>query len=340
VFFVNSIDRGGFEQVPTVLKLDSMENIGRERVGFEKLQYILGSHIPKILDSIETENGAGIRYSFAMMNKKSNPKTFKEFFALLNGKSKKDLHILDKNMNLLFEEVFEPLYSNYTLDQKQLWQANTFKSEYIDFVASSVKKILGYLPYKDTITIRSVGTFYNPMLFYTKQNISLKLKEPVSYVRQSLAHGDLNAGNIILDDHSNIWLIDFFHTDYDYHVIQDIVKLENDLKFIHTPINSKKELRQLIKFEKLLMDQKKLSDPLTELPKELTKNKDILRLYEAVKMLREFAFKISADSNMYHYRIPQLRYSAHNLSFEESNLMQKNYAFVSTSMLTKYFLEN
>jgi hypothetical protein len=338
VLFISSVDRSGFKQVPTVLKLDTMENIGKERVGFEKLQYLLGSHVPKILASIETEKGAGIRYSFAIMNRKSNPKTFKEFFTSLNGKSKKDLDLLDKNMNMLFEEIFKPLYSNWTLDQKQLWNANTFKVEYIDFIASNIKKILGYLPYKDTINISGVGTFYNPMLFYTEQNIKSKLLEPVSYVRQSLAHGDLNARNIIVDDYSNLWLIDFLHTDYDYHIIQDIVKLENDLKFIHTPINSKEELCQLVKFEKILMDQKKLSDPLKELPKELRKNKNVIRLYKAVRLLRRFAFKISADNDMYNYRIPQLRYSAHNLSFEESNLLQKKYALVSTSKLTEYFL--
>jgi hypothetical protein len=340
VFLINSIERNGYVQVPTVLKLDNMERIGKERVGFEKLQYILGPHVPQILASIETEKGAGIRYSFAAMHQKSNPKTFKEFFVSLDGKNKKDTELLSKNMNVLFDEIFEPLYSNWTLDQKQLWKANTFNVGYIRYVASDMKKVLGYLPNNDSISIDGVGTFYNPMLFYTKKNINSKLFEPVSYVRQSLAHGDLNAGNIILDDYSNMWLIDFFNSDYDYHIIQDIVKLENDLKFIHTPISSVKDLSQLVRFERLLMDQKKLSDPLKKLPKDLGKNRNITRLYKAVKILRQFAFKISADNNMYNYRVPQLRYSAHNLRFEESELMQKKYALVSTSMLAEYFLKN
>lgn len=339
VYFVNSIDRLGAKETPTVLKLDRAESIGKERIGFEKVQHILGPHVPKIVDSIETEHGAGIRYSFTMMNKKGGAKTFKEFFMSLDTTKKQDKEKLTKCMNILFEEMFDPLYSNWTLDQKQLWRANTYKVEYIGFIAKSIKKLLGYLPREDLIKIKNVGAFYNPLLFYTEANISAKLKTPVSYVRHAIAHGDLNAGNIIIDDVFNMWLIDFFHTDYDYHTIQDIVKLENDLKFIHTPINSTKELLQLVEFEKLLMNQHKLSDPLKSLPRELAKNKNIKRVYQAVKMLREFAYKVSADDNMEHYRIPQLRYACHNISFDESNSLQKTYALISTSMLTQYFSE-
>lgn len=339
VYLINSIDRLGAKETPTVLKLDRAESIGKERMGFEKVQHMLGHHVPKIVDSIETEHGAGIRYSFAMMNKKGGAKTFKDFFVSLDLNKKQDKEKLVKCINILFEEIFEPLYSNWTLDQKQLWQANTYKVEYIGFIANSIKKLLGYSPREELVKINSVGAFHNPMFFYNEANIKAKLKAPVSYVRQALAHGDFNAGNLIIDDAFNMWLIDFFHTDYDYHIIQDIVKLENDLKFIHTPINSTKELLQLIEFEKLLMSQHKLSDLLKPLPKALAKNKNIKKIYLAVKMLREFAYKVSVDDNMDNYRIPQLRYSCHNISFDESSHLQKTYAFISTSMLTKYFSE-
>jgi nicotinamidase-related amidase len=337
VFLVDSVDRQGFEETPTILKLDRTEAIGKERMGFEKVQHVLGPHMPQILDSIETENGAGIRYSFAMMNKKSSPKTFKEFFMQLNVTKKRDKEKLVKCINTLCDEIFEPLYGNWILDQKQLWKANTFKVEYIGLVKDSITKILKIEPVGKKIHISGVGDFYNPLLFYTKDNLTKKLNEPVSYVRQSLAHGDLNAANIILDENFNMWLIDFFHTDYDYHTIQDVVKLENDLKFIHTPIKSKKELVQLIKFEKFLMSQNNLSKKLKKLPENLSKNKDVVRLYIVIKKLRGFAYKISADKNVYNYRIPQLRYVAHNLSFDESNHLQKTYALASTALLTEYF---
>lgn len=337
VYYANSSDRHGFEEVPTVVKLDRMENIGKERVGFEKLQHILGSHLPKIVDSIETEKGAGIRYSFTMMNKKTGAKTFKEFYESLDGKNKKDMLKLEEQLNILSEEIFDPLYANWTLDQKQLWASNTFKIEYLGGIKAAIKKILGYLPYDDTITMPNIGKFYNPALFYTEQNITARLNEPVVYVRQSLAHGDLNATNILMDDNKNVWLIDFYHSDYDYHVIQDIAKLENDLKFLHTPINSEKELLRLVEFEKLLMSQKKLSEPIKNLPKNLAKNNDICKLHKAVKMLRAFAFKVSNDTNMRNYRIPQLRYSGHTLNFEEATLLQKKYALISTALLCEYF---
>jgi hypothetical protein len=338
VLFVNSVDRHGFQLAPTIMKLDSMEKIGKERVGFEKVQYILGPHVPKIVNSVETEKGAGIRYSFAMMNKNSNARTFKEFFMSVKG-TKKDISRLEKNVSILFDEILTPLYSNWTLEKKQLWSSNTFTPERCSKIRDNIMKILGHEPRGDTISFKGVGDFANPTLFYSEKNINELLKRKVSYVRQALSHGDLNAGNIILDDNLNMWLIDFSHTDYYYHVIQDIVKLENDLKFIHTPIDSNEELSQLVEFERILMRQKKLSDNI-RLPGMLAKNKKIARLHKTVRMLREFAFRVSADEDMNNYRIPQLRYSAHNLGFDESDAMQKKYALISTSMLCEYFLEN
>ena len=85
------------------------------------------------------------------------------------------------------------------------------------------------------------------------------------------------------------------------------------------------------------MSQNNLSKKLKKLPENLSKNKDVVRLYIVIKKLRGFAYKISADKNVYNYRIPQLRYVAHNLSFDESNHLQKTYALASTALLTEYF---
>lgn len=337
VFLAQTTEKQGFIQVPTILKIDKRETIGKERIGFEKIQHILGSHVPRILDYLETEQSAGIRYSFAMMNKKDKPKTFKEFYASLDFSKEECVKSLDKFFLILFEEIMTPMYSNCILDQKQLWVSNTFRPEYNPFVKSNIIKILGYIPKGDYLEIKDIGKFYNALQFYTTESINEKLEEPVSYVKQSIAHGDLNAGNIILDENFNMWLIDFFHTDYEYHVIQDIVKIENDLKFIHTPLNSLKELKQAIEFEQSLLSQRRLSDSIPELPESCKTNQNLVKLHFAIKKLRTFAYLISKDKEMRHYRIPQIRYSGHNLSFEESSKLQKMFALASTSMLCEYF---
>ena len=74
----------------------------------------------------------------------------------------------------------------------------------------------------------SICTFYDETLHEIP-------RRPADQVYQSWMHGDLNGANILLDDHSNVWLIDFFHARRG-HVLQDLVKLENDLLYIFSGI--------------------------------------------------------------------------------------------------------
>ena len=48
-------------------------------------------------------------------------------------------------------------------------------------------------------------------------------------------HGDLNAANILVDAHHNVWVIDFFQAGPG-HVLKDLAKFENDLLYLLTPI--------------------------------------------------------------------------------------------------------
>lgn len=49
-------------------------------------------------------------------------------------------------------------------------------------------------------------------------------------VAQCITHGDLNAGNILINEQGQCWLIDFYRT-YPSHILRDVVVLETDVKF-------------------------------------------------------------------------------------------------------------
>lgn len=49
-------------------------------------------------------------------------------------------------------------------------------------------------------------------------------------VSQCITHGDLNAGNMLINESGQCWLIDFYRT-YPSHILRDLVVLETDLKF-------------------------------------------------------------------------------------------------------------
>ena len=61
----------------------------------------------------------------------------------------------------------------------------------------------------------------------------------------SYVHGDLNAANILVDAHDNVWVIDFFHAGRG-HVLKDLAKFENDLLYLLTPIDDDAQLREAI----------------------------------------------------------------------------------------------
>ena len=67
-------------------------------------------------------------------------------------------------------------------------------------------------------------TLPNPVRWWRDDDAGLM---PVS---QCITHGDLRASNILMDDGGGCWLIDFYRT-HPSHILQDVVKLEVDIKF-------------------------------------------------------------------------------------------------------------
>ena len=78
----------------------------------------------------------------------------------------------------------------------------------------------------------------------------------VSYV-----HGDLNAANILVDAHDNVWVIDFFHS-APGHVLKDLAKFENDLLYLLTPLADPGDLAEALTLTRALQSVVDLEAPL------------------------------------------------------------------------------
>ncbi|OHD10454.1 MAG: hypothetical protein A2Y41_10995 [Spirochaetes bacterium GWB1_36_13] len=145
-------------------------------------------------------------------------------------------------------------------------------------------------------------------------------------------HGDLNGKNIIIDHQSNVWLIDFFHT-HRGHILKDLIKMENDILYIFTKINSLEELQEgLLLTDKLL----NIHDLKPILPKkwmEEFKFPQIKKAFLSIRKLRSFyADLIQTDRDPYQIYTGLMRYAMHTLSFDESNLFQKKWALYTGSL--------
>jgi hypothetical protein len=154
----------------------------------------------------------------------------------------------------------------------------------------------------------------------------------------AIVHGDLNLANVLLDDAFNTWLIDYFWTRTG-HVLDDIAKLENDLKFIMLPLPDDAALGRAVALEQHLGQQEDLLTPLADPPPGLLADPALAKVHAAVIRLRELAAELLREAGLAgpvsarEYRIAQLRYSAHTLSFVECDTRQKRFALASTCLL-------
>ena len=114
-----------------------------------------------------------------------------------------------------------------------------------------MEQVLGAPVDDDTLALPTGHTFPNLYLFYEQDLPEISSRAGMA-TYFSYVHGDLNGSNIIIDGQGNVWLIDFAMTHYG-HVLRDLIKFENDLMYIFTPVNSEEELAEAVKLTDLLL---------------------------------------------------------------------------------------
>jgi hypothetical protein len=122
-------------------------------------------------------------------------------------------------------------------------------------------------------------------------------------------------------------------------VLDDIAKLENDLKFIMLPLADDAALARAVALDDHLIEQAGLLAPLGQPAASLLAEPAAAKVYAAVSRLREFAAELLRAAGpagsvfARQHWIAQLRYSAHTLTFVECDERQKRFALASTCRL-------
>jgi len=194
-------------------------------------------------------------------------------------------------------------------------------------------------PADDDILILPTGQeFPNPYIFNRDVlKTLLPLNNRSSYF--AYTHGDLNGANIMVDPQENIWLIDFFHT-HNGHVLRDLIKLENDLLYIYTPIYREEDLNEAVKLSEVLFEIRDLAQPLKPVEETGLTHPGFIRTYETLKILRSYyPALIGHDRDSLQLLIGQLRYSLHTLMFFESNNFHKLWALYNAGHTTRIITE-
>jgi protein-tyrosine phosphatase/nicotinamidase-related amidase len=319
VIKTRAIDFFGHTQVPCVVKIGNRDLIAKERTSFERIQEVLGNNAPSIVDFCELGDRGAIKYRYAAMLD-GNVRTFQKMFSIVE-----DYSAMDNVLDVVFKQQLGRLYEASSVEKLNLLEYYDFQAKYSKSVRTRVESLLGKPASGETMEILAGISVTNPCNFYEKDLLTLKEYNAVNH-NLAYVHGDLNGANIILDAQDNVWLIDFFHT-HRGHILRDLLKLENDILYIFTKIETDSELKEAIELTKILLDQEDLGIPLPfEIP-DLLKNEKLRKAYRVIAKLRSFFPElIKLDRDPYQTHVGLLRYAMHTLSFDESNEAQRKWA--------------
>lgn len=330
VFRSAAVDRQGLEQVPFVLKVDSHERIARERVGVESVESLLGAASPRLVDYVDLETRGAIKYQFATMHG-GGVRTLQK--ALRAAATPAEVRALFGNVAA---RVLARLHQRPQREELQLFRYYGFRPEYAQSTLRRVSA-LAEREQGDRLWVAGLPeALPHPALVYG--NLERFLAEEPCESAVAWIHGDLNLANLLLDDGGNVWLIDYFWTRVG-HALQDLAKLENDLKFILLPLPDDGALRRATEWDALLLSPPVLESAPPPLPAELAADRELARLQAAIEVLRGLTVRLLAEAGLAaphsarEYRVAQLRYAAHTLSFDECDQRQKRLALVSTCRL-------
>jgi len=330
VFRSASVDRRGLTQVPFVVKIDTHAKIAQERVAVELVENLLGAVAPRLAEYVDLEARGAIKYQFASMHA-GEVTTLQRAF-----RAAPDPAAVEGLFRGVDERVLRRLYQRPQRDRLHLFRYYGFEPRYADHTLARIAA-LSREAGPDGVAIEGLDERlpYPGSLYARVQE--LRDEEPVE-VACCWIHGDLNLANVLIDATGNTWLIDYFWSRMG-HAVQDVAKLENDLKFILVPLVDDAALRRAVEWERLLLAQDDLLAPPPGLPARLTSDPAIAKAHAAITVLRSLAARVLREAGCAaplprrEYTIAQLRYSAHTLSFDECDERQKRFALASTCLL-------
>ena len=334
VFKVDAWDRSGRKEMPFVMKLGPWYELGDELRGYEDhVKRYIQNNATQIIDHRKIGEYGGILYNFVGINgRESTIKTMEDYYA--SHDTGEVLTALDK----LFRNVLRSWYGQPKLKELFLYEEYDFFFQYDNIKHFSWEKF-GVTPGDMYVELPyNLGKSINP-LYFVEHVMDERRSQAVSAYETS-THGDLNLRNVLMDDDLNMWLIDFASTRYS-HILRDVAKLETAFKLECVDIDSEEKLKYILELEGQFIDAENLSD-IPQIPIQSTDiklnfdNSDVIKAFQCVRRVREYGNMITLlDEDISQYILGLLSYTLSAVSFISLNDYEKEYAWISSSLICK-----
>lgn len=328
VLATESTDLHGHEEVPHVVKIGPLGPMGQERSSFERIEAVLGNSAPRIADFADFGDRGGIKYRYAAMGR-GGSRSLQKLYQ--SGTAEGEIgRVLDQ----VFTEQLGRLYAAASAERTDLLDYYDFQPKWAAGVRKRVAAISGTPAEAEELRFANGKSLPHIGLFYERELERLPRLARAHYF--AWVHGDLNGANILVDAPGNVWMIDFFHA-HRGHVLRDLIKLENDLLYIWTPL-TEEQLPQALAFTDRLLQEADLGRPPAAEDARLFALPALQRAWRTLCRLRSYYPPlIQADRDVQQLLIGQIRYAVHTLGFDECTPVQKQWAlYTAAAAIERY----
>lgn len=315
-----SEDSLGHREVPYVVKIGPRGLIAKERSSFEKIQEVLGNNAPAVNDFAEWGDRGAIKYRYAAMSEGA----VTCFQDLYEGQAPQSTirQVLDR----VFVEQLGRLYQAASFEKLNLFVSYEFSPSLAPGLEKNVRAILGLDATADLGQEIAPGILARDLISFYREDVPALLQGSGEQHYLSYVHGDLNGKNVLIDPQGNVWIIDFFNC-CQAPVLKDLAKMENDLLFIFTKVDTEDDLSQGKQFLDVVFSLGDLGRPPVAADFPGIVSPAWLRARDTLCQLRGYyPGLVQLDRDPLQSHVAMLRYAAHTLSFSECSPLQKRLA--------------
>jgi anti-anti-sigma factor len=330
-FRVASYDADNRRMLPTVLKIGGRALTAREEhANRTYVETFILNNSTTILGGASAGDWAGLRYNFLGVTGPDSPLTWlREHY--LRRPIEEVLPLIDA----VFTRILKPWYGQPRWESVALYQDHDPRRIFTT-LCDVAGEVLGVPADDPILPCPELGVdLPNPYHFLKHEFPRRQPRTRLWYT--SICHGDLNMQNILLDERENIYVIDFSET-RPRNIVSDLARLEPIVKFEMVPLDTDEELRQVLEFERGLMQ----AGALNEMPPMIYPgaNPAVRKAYDVIRLLRRHADTVTIfETDIVPYWLALLEWTLPVVAYVQLPIRQKKYAAYSAAMLCGGILE-
>jgi len=318
-FRVASYDQDGRRQLPTVLKISTIELIEREAAAHRAyVEKFILNNSTTIMGTATEGEWAALRYNFLGV---SGPDASLSW--ALDYYRAKSIDEVRALFHRLYTQILKPWYGQPRWEPVPLYADHTPLRLFPNLCAHA-QRDFGFSPAEEEIECVELGIrFPNPFRFLLNEYARRSNESRLWY--QGITHGDLNLRNILVDEQENIYVIDFSET-RPRNIVADFARMETILKFETPRVDSPDDIARLVEFEMGLAEARSLA----YMPPNRYRGDDpkVDKEYAVICQLRQYADTVTLfETDIVPYWLALLEWTFSVLSYDLPPLRRKLAAY-------------